>query len=690
MKGSINLNKGILNNQESFNELVFNCYFCKLDSKGDIRSSENCMKHCLQKIEQYEKFDNIKLIFTSKNNQITYPIEQSKEIIDLSKVVNQVYIKLKNDYSFLCDFDKNFREKILNQIFSDPYSFLVFVQSWDKNNKLKKKTSKKMFDSRKTIEKMLLSNSLLGKANLFDSRLKKSSREIYKLLLNPYISSIPSIISIDDSKLEKIDNYNIGPYEISIYHNKETGLNLVFPNSRIYFTPYDSIFRNILERVDAALEKSLSSSFIKSNIIIPIIREKSMYILSSFYPSISKTVKENMSLVVSAELSGFGPIMPFLLDENINEFYIDGPETNLYLDHEKYGRCITSTILSSSLIERIETRLRLESGLRLDSKSPSLKTEIITSYFQVRASIDIEPLAYAGPYLDFRKIKSTKFDLIELIKRKTISIEAASLLHYASLNRLNLVIVGEPNSGKTTLANSLITLTPSHWRKIFLEDTIESISENPEGHHIVRLQVPPFDGKKTDFNKSQEIIKLLHRSPDYLFLGEVQTAEHSQALFHALVAGLSGIQTCHSKSVEDLILRWVYHHKVPKPGLSTAGLIVYMVKDPYIKTSERLVTRISEINPILLKDNLDFDKNISIVNDIFIWSKENKKLVQTCDFNEVFTLNESKAWKLNQNIDHNTEIQEIMNNFRKYLENKLPIHNQVHDSSNTSIIDSNS
>ena len=81
MKGSINLNKGILNNQESFNELVFNCYSCKLDSKGDIRSSENCMKHCLQKIEQYEKFDNIKLIFTTKNNQITYPIEIEKTSI---------------------------------------------------------------------------------------------------------------------------------------------------------------------------------------------------------------------------------------------------------------------------------------------------------------------------------------------------------------------------------------------------------------------------------------------------------------------------------------------------------------------------------------------------------------------------------------------------------------------------------
>ena len=121
------------------------------------------------------------------------------------------------------------------------------------------------------------------------------------------------------------------------------------------------------------------------------------------------------------------------------------------------------------------------------------------------------------------------------MRRKTLSVIiqhlAKSFAERQVLKDISLEIDNEvfallgPNgSGKTTLANALNSLAPKHWRKIFLEDSIESLPDVPEGYHQVRLQVPPFGGGNSTLSKSQEIIKLLHRSPDYLFLGEIQHA----------------------------------------------------------------------------------------------------------------------------------------------------------------------
>jgi hypothetical protein len=146
-------------------------------------------------------------------------------------------------------------------------------------------------------------------------------------------------------------------------------------------------------------------------------------------------------------------------------------------------------------------------------------------------------------------------------------------------------------------------MTPSNWRKITIEDTIEGLNQAAIGNHQIQLQVG--SGTETNSRKTTEIIKLLHRTPDYLFLGEIQTAEHSQALFHALNAGLRGIQTCHADSPEGMLLRWVYDHKIPMASLPAIDLIIQMID--HVDDTRRMVYRIVEIDkqrivPVLQQD----------------------------------------------------------------------------------------
>ena len=83
-------------------------------------------------------------------------------------------------------------------------------------------------------------------------------------------------------------------------------------------------------------------------------------------------------------------------------------------------------------------------------------------------------------------------------------------------------------------------------------------------------------------------------SPDYLILGEIQTAEHSVALFQAIAAGLHSIQTCHSDSSSSLISRWILGHNIDRSNVGLMDLIVTLER-PKPGESKRHVKEIVEI-----------------------------------------------------------------------------------------------
>jgi Flp pilus assembly CpaF family ATPase len=319
--------------------------------------------------------------------------------------------------------------------------------------------------------------------------------------------------------------------------------------------------------------------------------------LSSGFGELPNTERRNLALFATTQTLELTRTMPLLLDDEVQEFYLDNPGNSYYLDHAQWGRCRTNLAPTNSELTRLVTRLRLESHRPLDEATPSLKTELKTTLFHVRAAADIPPLAHNGLHLNIRKLRLRLLTLPELILNNTITLSAAAFLILCLTFRLNITICGEPSSGKTTLANALNMAAPSFWRQITIEDALESITVNNGGTHRVTFKVDPFDSiDEKRYTKSTEIIRLLHRSPDWVFLGEIQTEEHSAAMFHALSAGIRGIQTCHANSNDDLLLRWKVHHKIPSVCFKNLGLLVHMVRDISFSRTIRKVAQISEID----------------------------------------------------------------------------------------------
>ncbi len=317
-------------------------------------------------------------------------------------------------------------------------------------------------------------------------------------------------------------------------------------------------------------------------------------------PEMKTKTRDKLAEIVSHHSTVLCSLMPYVLDDCVEEIFMDMPGREIYFDHSHFGRVFTSVRFSDNQSRKLVTMLRRESNLHLDRRNPSLKADITILGIPLRFSVTIDPLAADGMSFEIRKARRSPFDIPSLIRNETISSEIAALLLLAINLRMNITITGRPGTGKTTLLNALDISTPEIWRKVYIEDIVES--RLYEKHNQIRFSVSPLDESFGKEDKSTEILKTLHRSPDYLIMGEIQTSEHSRALFQAIAAGLPSIQTCHADSASSLLARWKYNHDIDDVSIALMDVIITMDR-PVPGESKRQISEIVEIRR-RLKDGI--------------------------------------------------------------------------------------
>jgi len=336
-------------------------------------------------------------------------------------------------------------------------------------------------------------------------------------------------------------------------------------------------------------------------------------------------------------------IAPLLIDDQIDEIYLDSTKKNLYIDHFRHGRCSTIIKLSKREIESLVHRVALENDFSLNRSNPTMKSDFVSPLFHTRVTVDIPPLIIEDIHVDIRKFHSNKLRLPDLVKIGSITLAQAKFLMFLIQNQTSISIIGPPNSGKTTLQNALIEFIPSHFRLLSVEDVLE-IANTRKGN-IVRFRLGYDPHENTIFSKSLEIQKILHRSPDFINLGELSLKSHFTAFLNVLSVGIPSIQTIHGKNPKFLFDRLKDIYNIPLELLKTSLPHVFVeLNVSWVRNKKnRTILRIAELTDqgiISTLSNDTIESVFSYPNRIF----------------EIFTL--EYLSKRNQ-IDHNALIKKL-------------------------------
>ena len=142
----------------------------------------------------------------------------------------------------------------------------------------------------------------------------------------------------------------------------------------------------------------------------------------------------------------------------------------------------------------------------------------------------------------------------EMIRRETVTEEAAEFMDVMVKAGYNCFICGGTSSGKTTMLNVLSQLIPSDERVVVIEDSAELQIKQLE--NIVRLECRNANVQgKGEVDMSQLVKASLRMRPDRIIIGEVRGKEVMD-MVQALNTGHSGsLSTGHANSIRGMLKR---------------------------------------------------------------------------------------------------------------------------------------
>ena len=325
---------------------------------------------------------------------------------------------------------------------------------------------------------------------------------------------------------------------------------------------------------------------------------------------IQDSVKRQIFQEVLNELVGYGPIQPFLDDEEISEIMVNGPS---HIFVERNGELIETGVIFSDQdhLYRVINRMVHPLGRRIDMDNPTVDARLPDGS---RVNAVVPPVAVDGPYLTIRKLLQNKMEMDDIIGLGSLTPHMAEFLQACVSARLNILITGGTSSGKTTMLNILSGLIPGKERIVTIEDAVELQLRQ---HHVVRMETKPSGVDGVGEVLTRDLVRnALRMRPDRIVVGEVRGGEALDML-QAMNTGHSGcLTTLHANSPRDAIARLETMTlmagldlpvvAIRKQVAAAFNLIVHQAR---LSDGSRKTTQISEI--------AGMESDIVTLNDIF-------------------------------------------------------------------------
>ncbi|MFD0696826.1 CpaF family protein [Paenibacillus sp. GCM10027628] len=314
------------------------------------------------------------------------------------------------------------------------------------------------------------------------------------------------------------------------------------------------------------------------------------------------------------DLTGFGPINPLLLDPEITEVMVNGPN-QVYVERKGKIELTYVQFRDDEHVMNIIEKIVAPIGRRIDESSPMVDARLPDGS---RVNAIIPPLALNGPTITIRKFSKDPYKIDDLINFGTVSREMAIFLEACVKAKLNIFVSGGTGSGKTTTLNVLSSFIPSDERIVTIEDAAELQLWQD---HVISLESRPANIEGKGAITIRDLVKnSLRMRPERIVIGEVRSGEALDML-QAMNTGHDGsLATGHSNSPRDMISRLetmvlMAGIELPVKAIreQIAGAIDLIIQQSRLKDGSRKITNITEV--------LGMEGDVIVLQDIFTFEQ---------------------------------------------------------------------
>jgi pilus assembly protein CpaF len=296
------------------------------------------------------------------------------------------------------------------------------------------------------------------------------------------------------------------------------------------------------------------------------------------------------------ELTGLGPLEPYMRNPDISDILINGPN-NCYAEIKGVLQRIHIPFQDEGHLLRIVNKIVAAVGRRIDESNPMCDARMADGS---RFNAAIRPIAIDGPLVSIRKFSANKLSLDKLVEFKALTSQMAEVLQHAVHSRMTTIISGGTGTGKTTMLNALSAFIDEKERIITIEDAAELALHIP---HVGRMETRPSNNEGGGEIKQRDLVKnALRMRPDRVILGEVR-GEEAFDMLQAMNTGHEGsMATIHSNTPRDAISR--LEQMLGMTGMpmtvqsirsQIAGAIHLIVQLTRLSDGQRKITSIAEV-----------------------------------------------------------------------------------------------
>ena len=392
-----------------------------------------------------------------------------------------------------------------------------------------------------------------------------------------YSGNIPVNITIESVKDEFVLIYNVSISQISA--NTELVL--------------DKIRDELVNKVKLGIADITDPK--KMDYVKGKFKETIEYLIDKYFPDIGGDTKDFFTTYLMHKSFGLGKIEIILNDKNLEEVVVNSAEDPIWVYHHEHGWLKTNIILKDEgLVKHYSSLIARKVGRSITMLTPLLDAHLDTGD---RVNATLFPITSRGNTITIRKFAVKPWTITDMLKDKTISLSAASLIWSGVQYELSAIVSGGTATGKSTALGVISNFFPPNQRIISIEDTRE-LTLSKHLHWVPMVTREPNVEGKGEVSMLDLIVNSLRMRPDRVVVGEIRKKREAEVLFEAMHTGHSVYATLHANDSEEVITRLTNPPiDISKTLLPAISMMIIMYRNR--RTGIRRVFQISEI----LKDS---------------------------------------------------------------------------------------